>query len=184
MQLPGWDKHHFISRDHRRLLQFQSSWQWAGPQADPEVQTQNRQANASGMPPVWDFVFSPSLAWCFDGRALLLHILNICDVFLEQWLSVRTGCVPAAPECHWFGSTTTFSISSSAAFRPYILVKYWRILSLDVVSSHFYYARQDLSTKYYFQDTFSRWFYTFGERIKNHICSSALWNQDLKHRLN
>lgn len=87
------------------------------PEVDSKVWTQNRQANASGMPPVWDFVFSPSPAWCFDGRGLLLHILNICNVFLEQWLTVRMGCVPVAPECHWLGSTRTFPISSPAAFR-------------------------------------------------------------------
>lgn len=95
---------------------FSRSWQWAGTRGRSRS-PDTKQANVSGMPPVWDFVFSPSLAWCSDGRCLLLPVLDSCNVFLEQWLSVRMGCIPAAPECHWFGSTRTFPISSSAVFR-------------------------------------------------------------------
>lgn len=84
MQLPERDKHRFISSDRRGSPVSDISDNELELEVDPVVQTQNRQANASGMPPVWNFVFSPSLSYHCDGRSLLLHILNICIVLLER----------------------------------------------------------------------------------------------------
>lgn len=71
---------------------FRHFWQWAGTRGrswSPDTEQASKCLRVASSLGFW--LFSPSLSWCCDGRSSLLHILNICNVFLEQWLSIRSG---------------------------------------------------------------------------------------------